>query len=188
MIILFRHAKPIIDYSSCKYDRAIDRLNDYNSTLDLKFDDLESLSDELKTILLQNNPVIVYSSKLPRTIATADYIFNPLEISVNNNPIFSEFELDILKIPKLKLSVQIWFFISRIAWILGIRNRAKSIFHEINRSKIAAKILEKHYYDNTTVILVGHARMNKYIAKYFQQHGFHVTKRKQNDFYTILKK
>lgn len=43
MIILFRHAKPIIDYSSCNYDGAINRLNDYNSTFELKFDDLGSL-------------------------------------------------------------------------------------------------------------------------------------------------
>ena len=111
MIILFRHAKPIIDYSSCNYDGAINRLNDYNSTLELKFDDLGSLSDDLKAITLQNNPVIVYSSALPRSIKTADYIFNQLGVSINNNSIFSEFDLYIFKIPKVKLTVH--YVISR---------------------------------------------------------------------------
>lgn len=67
MIILFRHAKPVIDYASCNYIKAIDKLSDYNSTFNLKCDELDSLRDELKTIVLQNNPVIVFSSSLPRS-------------------------------------------------------------------------------------------------------------------------
>ncbi len=185
MIILFRHVKPDIDYSSCNYIDAIDKLNNYNSTFNLKYDELGSLSDELKTILQQNNPIIVYSSALPRSIKTAEYIFNPLDVSVNNNSIFSEFDLDIFKIPKIKLTVQAWFCISRIAWLFGIKNHAKSFLHEIKRSKIAAKILEKHYHENTTVILVGHGLMNRFIARYFKKSGLHVTKRKQNSLYII---
>ena len=185
MIILFRHAKPIIDYSSCNYDGAINRLNDYNSTLELKFDDLGSLSDDLKAIALQNNPVIVYSSELPRAVATADYIFNPLGIAVNIHSIFSEFDLNIFKISKMKLTVRAWFFISRIAWFLGIKNKAKSFPHEIHRSKMAAVILQKHYDENTTVILVGHGLMNRFIARHLQKMGLKITSHKQNNLYLI---
>lgn len=185
MIILFRHAKPIIDYGSCNHGQSIDRLNDYNSTINLKFDDLDVLSDELKAIVLQNNSVIVYSSELPRSIATADYIFNPLGVTINKNGIFSEFNLNIFKIPKVKLTVQAWFFISRITWFFGIRNNAKTFLQEINRSKMAAKILEKHHHANTTVILVGHGLMNRFIARFLQKSGLKVTKRKQNNIYVI---
>ena len=185
MIILFRHAKPVIDYSSCNYGDAIDKLNDYNSTFNLKCDELDSLSDELKAIILQNNPVIVYTSALPRSIKTADYIFNPLGVSINNSSIFSEFDLDIFKIPKVKLTVQAWFCISRIAWLFGIKKHAKSLLHEIKRAKIAAKILEKHHHESTTVILVGHGLMNRFIARYFKKSGLYVTKRKQNNLYII---
>ncbi len=185
MIILFRHAKPVIDYGSCNYSGAIDKLNDYNSTFNLNCDQLDSLRDELKTIVLQNNPVLVYSSALPRSIKTAEYIFNPLGVSVNNNSIFSEFDLDIFKIPKVKMTVLAWFCISRIAWLFGIKNQAKSFLHEIKRSKMAAKILERHYHKNTTVILVGHSLMNRFIARYFKKSGLHVTKRKQNNLYII---
>jgi broad specificity phosphatase PhoE len=184
MIILFRHAKPIIDYGSCDYRRAIDRLKDYNSTFDLKFNDLDSLRDELKAIVLQNNPVVVYSSGLPRAIATADYIFNPLDLKTNKNFIFSEFDLNLVKLPMVKLRVQSWFFISRITWFMGIRNKAKSLLHEIHRSKTAAKILERDHHENITVILVGHALMNRFIASYFKKSGLHVTKKK-NSFYII---
>jgi hypothetical protein len=59
MIILFRHAKPIIDYSSCNYDGAINRLNDYNSTLELKFDDLGSLSDDLKAMCVSDEAGVI---------------------------------------------------------------------------------------------------------------------------------
>ena len=119
MIILFRHAKPIIDYGSCNYSDAVDRLNNYNSTINLKLDELVLLSDELKILALQNNPIIVYSSVLPRSIKTAQYIFDPLGIGVNNNSTFSEFDLNVFKIPKIKLSVQAWFLISRVAWLFG---------------------------------------------------------------------
>ena len=185
MIILFRHAKPIIDYGSCNHAHSINRLNDYNSTTNLKFDDLDALNDELKAIVLQNNSVIVCSSELPRSIATADYIFNPLGVTINKNRIFSEFDLNIFKIPKVKLTVQVWFFISRITWFFGIKNNAKTFLQEINRSKMAAKILEKHHYENTIVILVGHGLMNRFIARYFQKSGLKVTKRKQNNLYII---
>ena len=185
MIILFRHAKPIIDYSSCNYDSAINRLNDYNSTFDLKFDDLGSLSDDLKAIVFQNNPVIVYSSELTRAVATADYIFNPLGITVNIHSIFSEFDLNIFKISKMKLTVRAWFCISRIAWFFGIKNRAKSFLHEIHRSKMAAEILQKHYDDNITVILVGHGLMNRFIARHLQKIGLKIERRKQNNLYLI---
>ena len=50
MIILFRHAKPIMDYGSCNHGHSIDRLNDYNSTINLKFDDLDAKKPKNKGI------------------------------------------------------------------------------------------------------------------------------------------
>lgn len=50
---------------------------------------------------------------------------------------------------------------------------------------MAEKILEKHHHENTTVILVGHGLMNRFIARYFQKSGLEVTKRKQNNLYVI---
>ena len=185
MIILFRHAKPIIDYGSCDHRCAIERLNDYNSTCDLGLSNMGTLSDEFKALVMRNNPVVVYSSSLPRAIVTADYIFNPLGLKTNSNPVFSEFDLNIINIPKVKLPVQCWFFISRITWFLGNRNKAKSVLHEIRRSKVAAKILEKYHLENMTVILVGHGLMNRFIARYLQKRGLQVSKRTQDGFYVI---
>lgn len=185
MIILFRHAKPDIDYCACCYKDAVNKLHEYNSTLNLTYDALDEWRDELKTIVRANKPLIVYSSALPRSIKTAEYLFDPLGINVNSHPIFSEFELDILNIPRVVLSVKVWFFISRIAWFLGIRGQSQSVFHELHRSKMAAKLLEKHHHENTTVILVGHGLMNRWIVQYFRKKGLHVTQRKQNNLYII---
>lgn len=184
-ILLIRHAKPVIDYSACTYKQARDRLNDYNITNKLDFNGFESLNNALLGAIISDNAPIIYTSSLSRAIETANFIFNPWQLSAQINPIFSEFDLNIINVPLVKFTVKTWFLISRLAWFAGVSNYAKSIKQEINRSKAAACILEQHYLQNQTVIVVGHGLINHFIANFFRKNGFQVKKHKENEFYTI---
>lgn len=185
MIILIRHATPIIDYDACRYKSACDRMNAYNSTQEVKYDEIDPLLNEIRALVHTNNHVVVFTSILPRAINTAQYIFDSSAVSTISHPIFSEFDLDILKIPIIQLSTKGWFFISRVAWLLGMKGRSSSFSDERKRAKAASKILREHHKKNTTVILVGHAFMNKFIGRQLKKKGFYLTNKKQNGSFEI---
>lgn len=165
MIILIRHATPIIDYDVCRYKIAHDRMNSYNSTEEIKYDEIDPLLNEIRALVPVNNNVVVFTSVLPRAMNTAHYIFDSSGVSIISNPIFSEFDLDILKIPIIRLATKSWLFISRVAWFFGMKRRSSSFGDEKKRAKIASKILREHHKEYTTVVLVGHAFMNKFIGR-----------------------
>ena len=184
MIILIRHAAPLIDDNSCNYIVAQERMNQYNLTEELKYEEIDPLLKELHPLISKKNQTLVYTSILPRSINTAHYIFDPLDINISSDSLFSEFDLNILKLP-FRLSTKKWFFISRIAWALGIKGKASSFQEEKTRSKIAAKILEKNHNPNTVVVLVGHAFMNRYIKKELEQNNWTLTTRNKNGCFEI---
>jgi len=185
MIILIRHATPIIDYDACHYKIAHDRMNSYNSTEKIKYNEIDPLLDEIRALVPENNNIVVFSSTLPRALNTAHYIFNSSGINIISNPVFSEFDLDILKIPIIHLSTKNWFFISRVAWFFGIKGTSSSFGDEKKRAKIASNILKKHHKENTTVVLVGHAFMNKFIGRQLKKNGSYLTNKKQNGSFEI---
>lgn len=184
MIILIRHASPLIDNNMCSNRVAQERMNQYNRTEQLKYEEIDPLLAELHTLILKKHQTLVYTSVLPRSINTAHYIFDPLEININCDPLFSEFDLNIIKFP-FRLSTKKWFFISRIAWALGIKGNASSFFQEKTRSKMASKMLEKSHDPNTAVVLVSHAFMNRYIKKELEKNNWMLTTRKKNGCFEI---
>lgn len=184
MIILIRHASPLVDDNPCNNRVAQERMNQYNSTEQLKYEEIDPLLMELHSFILKKHQTLVYTSVLPRSINTAHYIFDPLEININCDPLFSEFDLNIVKLP-FRLPTKTWFFISRIAWALGAKGNASSFQEEKIRSKMASKMLEKKHNPNTAVVLVGHAFMNRYIKKELQKNNWILTTRKKNGCFEI---
>lgn len=185
MIILIRHAAPLVDDNACCNLIAQNRMKQYNATEQLKYHEIDPLLTQLHSLIGNHQNTLVYTSDLPRSINTAHYIFDSLNIKISSNPLFSEFDLNILKIPLIKLSTKKWFFISRIAWALGIKNQARSFKEEKSRAKNASTILEKNHALNTTIVLVGHAFMNRYIKKALEEKNWTLKTHKKNDCFEI---
>lgn len=164
MIILIRHASPIINYNCCSSKIAKDRLLHYNETDELKYEEIDPFVSELQNLFLNGAGGIVYTSTSPREINTALYIFKRLKLDLNHNPIFSEFDLDISNLP-IKLSIKQWFFISRIACMFGIRGNDSDFFEERKRSVNATNLLDLSHSQETNIILVGHGFINRYIKR-----------------------
>ena len=117
---------------------------------------------------------------MPRSINTALYLLKQLSLDLNRNPIFSEFDLDIVSLPII-LSVKQWFFISRIAWMFGVRGNTASFFEERNRSNL----LEMSHSKETNVILVGHGFINRYIKRNLEKRDWVLVNRKKSGCFEV---
>lgn len=121
---------------------------------------------------------------MPRSINTALYLLKQLSLDLNRNPIFSEFDLDIVSLPII-LSVKQWFFISRIAWMFGVRGNTASFFEERNRSINATNLLEMSHSKETNVILVGHGFINRYIKRNLEKRDWVLVNRKKSGCFEV---
>lgn len=117
MLLLIRHAKPLINYGKCGYEEAVERLDDYNNTSAVALSEIEKFkaSDLYKEI--EALDFHVYSSPLNRAYLTARELFKECKILDD----LIELDLQLIDIPYIRLRLQSWFILSRIAWLLRIK-------------------------------------------------------------------
>ncbi|MDP8162940.1 histidine phosphatase family protein [Pasteurella skyensis] len=167
MIILVRHATPLIDYGRCPYRIAKERLIDYNETTNIQTDEIDILLKSLlsKEIIANKYKYIGLVSSLPRARKTAQIIFDFYAISYQESDLFREFELSIVNIPLVKLKTKNWFIISRILWFLGF-NKGVELFKasKLRVNKIIT-LLNNHHKKELSTILVAHGLLNKFLEK-----------------------
>ena len=131
-IVLIRHATPLVNGSKCDSTVAQNRLINYNQTKPnqtkhLALDELNSFkqSSAYQDILLIEK---VFVSPLIRAQKTAEALFpNNKQITLED---LKEFDLKIINIPKIKLTLNLWFILSRILWLLGLNKTQNSIHKE----------------------------------------------------------
>lgn len=131
-IVLIRHATPLVDSSKCDSTVAQNRLINYNQTEHLVLGELNSFkqSSAYQDILLIEK---VFVSPLIRAQKTAEALFpNNKRITLED---LKEFDLKIINIPKIKLTLNLWFILSRILWLLGLNKTQNSIHQEKNALK-----------------------------------------------------
>ena len=131
-IVLIRHATPLVDGSKCDSTVAQNRLINYNQTEHLALGELNSFkqSSAYQDILLIEK---VFVSPLIRAQKTAEALFpNNKRITLED---LREFDLKIINIPKIKLTLNLWFILSRILWLLGLNKTQNSIHQEKNALK-----------------------------------------------------
>ena len=109
MIYLIRHCTPNIDYSRSNYQDAILKVDEYNSTENVKVSEIKKFTSQINKIT-KLPKLKVFCSTSPRSFRTAKEIFNnsPHEISLNNQ--FIEFDLRVFQIPLVKLKLKTWLF------------------------------------------------------------------------------
>lgn len=120
-IVLIRHVTPNVNGNICSASKAEEGLLQYNLTEDILLNEADDFlkTKEYKTLL---NIEYIFVSPLNRALKTAKYIFPSKNHTVLEA--LKEFNLKIFKIPFIKLSLKMWFAVSRILWFLGI-NREK---------------------------------------------------------------
>ncbi|TGY49211.1 phosphoglycerate mutase family protein [Rodentibacter caecimuris] len=131
-IILIRHCTPNIPNAVCSAKQASHYLEEYDKTENICFDEIAAFSspailDEIKQC------EYVYSSPLPRAYLTARHLFEQHKIIICDA--LKEFNLNIVNIPFISLSVQHWFVIFRLLWLIGLNRATKTVKQEKSRVK-----------------------------------------------------
>ncbi|HBO38744.1 MAG TPA: histidine phosphatase [Pasteurellaceae bacterium] len=131
-IVLIRHVTPLVDLGWCSSRQAQERLEQYNQTEQLA---LAELAHFRQTATYQDilNIRHILVSPLIRAYRTAENLFPDHTLITIDD--LQEWDLKIIQIPFLKLSLKSWFVFSRILWFLGINRTARNFSQEKQRIK-----------------------------------------------------
>lgn len=149
-IIIYRHAKPIVSeneiISGKDYPDWVKRYNQSEITLSKK---------ELP------NENFVFTSKINRSIKTGKAISQKIE----ENELFNEAEVPLIRFPKFKKKAKFWVIISRILWMYGLSTKCESYKATKQRVNSAIQFIDSYLKSNNEIIIVGHGFINHMLKK-----------------------
>ena len=167
-IILIRHGEPAFNKKGWRNrDEAIEYIKKYDAVGVYHF-------DHKPVCFREDEPTLVFTSKLPRAIDTADKTFGKA-YQIKSKSLFNEFERKVIKFPNLKLPGKFWSVTSRVIWILGFNHKGIESFSEARaRSREAAIFLDQNTQKYAKTILFSHGFLNRYIKKELKKSGYKV--------------
>lgn len=178
MLLLIRHAKPLINYGKCGYEDALERLTDYNTTSAISLKEIEDFKKSESYKLISTLDFNTYTSPLNRAYLTSCELFKECKILDD----LIELDLELVDIPYIQLEVLTWFLISRIAWFLKIKDSKETP----SEAKQRVGRLIKYINPSKNIAFVCHGgvihylKQNPYIKKNYKL--MHVDK---YDFLTV---
>ncbi|MCP5374534.1 MAG: hypothetical protein H6910_03370 [Rickettsiaceae bacterium] len=172
MILLIRHCTPNIDYNKCNYEEALVRLYEYNTTKNIKIEEITDIKDNIQHIV-NLDKIKVLCSTSPRASITADNLFSK-SVEITRSDKFVEFDLSIFYVPFLICSIRTWFLISRLLWFVGILKTDRNFKQECERADNCAKLLTREA-ATTDVALVAHGLLHLFIEKRLKKMGWRRT-------------
>lgn len=184
MILLIRHCTVLINYDSCDYNSAKEKVQEYNDTSNLAIEEIFPIQHHINDFLEGKQPII-FASSLPRAYQTAKYLFGKkCQLTVSDE--FVEFDLNIFPIPFLKCKFKTWLLISRILWFLNISKTTRNFSYEARRAKSCANLLYKEAYDSS-VALVSHGLLNFFIEKNLKKQNYRRIYKVRNGCFSITR-
>lgn len=115
---------------------------------------------------------IVFTSKLLRTMDTAEKTFNQTMPS-ESYALFNEFERKVMQFPKIKLPRQFWSVSTRALWMMGFNKKSIESFSQAkDRAIRAAFFLDDKAGNDGKVALFSHGFLNKYVKRYLKKQGY----------------
>lgn len=172
-IYLIRHAKPNLHKRFLSSSgEAQNYIENYNKVAIHEI-------DSNQVVIKFNKPHQIYCSNLPRSQETALTLFKDSYLIISDS-VFREFELKIVRANSIvRLPLDLWKGISRIAWLLGCNHSGiESRREAMQRVFLSADNLEKLAGQEETAILVGHGMINAAITKELKRRGWQVVRSK----------
>ena len=169
MIILVRHATPLIDYSPCRYRVAKQRLNDYQTTDEIALEEIAAFNQHPLAARLKSTDPLIYCSPMPRAQRTYQLLFG----SSHNVYIWAslkEVVLTLLPLPWISLKVRSWFAVSRFAWLLGLTTQRETQYAAIHRARKVVELLKQQSDNN--IALVSHGCFLHYVKQQLRQQRY----------------
>ena len=165
-IFIIRHGEPAMNKKGWKNRKeAIKYMEMYDSVGVYDFDK--------KPICLREIDLkVVYTSKLPRAMDTAEKTFGDT-VPSDSYALFNEFERKVIKFPNIKLPRKFWSITTRMVWMMGMNKKGIESFSQAkNRSRRAAFFLDDKAENNEKVVLFSHGFLNRYVKKYLKKQGY----------------
>jgi len=113
---------------------------------------------------------VVISSDLKRALDSAQMLAGSRVIM--RNKIFREFELPENKKKYPKFTPGLWSIIFRVLWFTGYSNMSENFTDARKRIKLSADKLTDLASKHTSIILVGHGLMNRFIGLELKKRGW----------------
>lgn len=165
-IILLRHGEPALDKKGGrKREEAVQFIKDY--------DTVGIYPPSFVPVVLESGELeIIHTSSIPRSIATAKWVFAQEDIQ-GPDPLFREFERKIYPFLNVKMPLKWWLNTSRILWFMGMNKKGIERFSQAKkRAREGAGFLEKEAQAKGKALLVSHGLLNHYLVKYLKQSGW----------------
>lgn len=165
-VIIIRHGEPALNKKGCKNRQEAIRFTEM-------YDSVGVYDFEEKPICLSETEVnVVYTSKLPRAINTAEKTVAEA-VPMESYKFFNEFERKVMCFPNVKMPRRFWSITSGFLWILGCNHKGIETFTEAkNRSKRAAFFLDDKAENHGKAVLFSHGFLNRFINRYMKKLGY----------------
>ena len=165
-IVLLRHGRPQVpEFGKLRANEISRWIESYNCSGLMPND-----TPSQEAIEIAGSCDSVVCSDLPRSIDSAK------ALGVKNidvvDPSFREMGLPHGDFPSPKLSPNTWAFIFRILWFFGYSANSESLGEAKYRASKGATYLAKIARDSSSVLLVGHGFVNRFIAKELLANGW----------------
>ena len=166
-ITIYRHAKPIVsqDEIICGKDYP-DWVSRYND------------SDIIPPKKALPKEDFVFTSKIKRSIKTGEAISKKIE----ENKLFNEAEVPLIRFPRLKRKASFWVVISRILWLCGISTKCESYRKTKKRVNAAIEFIDSYLETNDEIIIVGHGFINSMLKKQLLKNAWHLSLDEDHDY------
>lgn len=165
-IFIIRHGEPAMPKKGWKNRKEAIRYTEMYDSVGVY--DFEKMPICLRKMDLK----VVYTSKLPRAMDTAEKTFDQT-ISSEAYSLFNEFERKIIQFPNIKLPMKFWSVTTRVVWMMGMNKKGIESFSQAkDRSRRAAFFLNYKAENDGKVLLFAHGFLNKYVKKYLKRQGY----------------
>lgn len=174
-----RHGKPKLPhFSKLKAVEMREWIAAYNAA-----EICESSPPDKNALQLAQTCQFVVCSDRPRSISSAQRL--KLEKIHQTKEEFGEAGLPYCSIPLLRLSPDAWAVLFRLMWFLGFSKNSESIHVFKQRAQQCSRELEQAADEDADVLFVGHAFMNRFIAKYLRVNGWAQTTKGRSQYWSM---
>jgi broad specificity phosphatase PhoE len=165
-IIIIRHGEPAMNKKGWKNRKEAIRYTEMYDSVGVYY------FDEKPVCLRSCDKTLIFTSKLPRAINTAEKTMGDDE-QFESLALFNEFERKVITFPNITLPRQFWSITTRAVWMMGFNDQGIESFGEAkSRAGRAAAFLDEKALSNEQVLLFAHGFLNRYIKKYLKKSGY----------------
>lgn len=181
MIVLIRHATPVINYTTQTAKEAQEQQLIYDGNCGVRYPEIDAFMTTPMYEIMKRKRFYLFASPLSRAQKTCHELFEGQPVTTGN---LSEAETYIPDIPVVKLPFRWWTAMGRLLWLLNLAPKKieskRTFLHRIKNVHKEITAVEGN------VCIVAHGIVNYALKRYYlKQSNYAVTHRFQSGCFTV---